>query len=370
MHRLCYLATQNLPIIYWRVEMFAQWLFDHRKETDLYPYVEYLIDPNTNIAWEHLICQDTEQAIEIKGKIEAMFKNFDSIIIQRLNYRQGLDFISNLMKQYPEVNIFMEIDDLIGAWNPSNIYSKSITDQDNTAVHQAKISKGIICSTQYLADQTKWINSNVIVIQNCIYPKLFNLQVKKQEENTKESDGTFSIAYIAGGGHDEDLLIAYRGWKLIPDELKPRLVIRYGGFRPNYLEENELIDFQIVDWHISEFPQKISEIGATALIAPLRDTVFNRSKSNIKIIEASEINTPIITSRVGPYKDKEHEKHIIVDNSPESWKNAILQVINTDYSKLISNSFRKEIRKKYCIGKECRKLIRFLIENKNKNDTI
>lgn len=359
MHKVCYITTQNLGIIYWRVENFAQWLFEHRDKTKVYPFVEYLSNPNKTMAWEAIIEKDIEQSEEMRGKLEGIFNYFDSVIIQRMNYSAGIRFLDYLMKKYPKVKVYMEIDDNIGSWTPSNYHINQITDQDNCAAIQAKMSHGVICSTEKLAEETKWLNSNVVVIQNCIYPKLFHYKNCSKNNLVKSS-----IAYIAGGGHDEDLLIAYRGWKLIPDELKPKFVIRYGGFRPSYLEDHELIDFKLVDWHISEYPQKLSEVGATTLIAPLRDTVFNRSKSNIKILESSEIDTPIITSRVGPYKTCEHEKHIVCGNSPEEWRDSIIYAIKADWKKTKKNSFKYTMRKKYNIGKECNKLISFLIADK------
>lgn len=57
-------------------------------------------------------------------------------------------------------------------------------------------------------------------------------------------------------------------------------------------------EMEYIDWsQLMDLPQSIYDIGANATFAPLQDNIFNKSKSNIKIIESGAFGLP------GSYQD-------------------------------------------------------------------
>ena len=63
-------------------------------------------------------------------------------------------------------------------------------------------------------------------------------------------------------------------------------------------------------------------------IAPLRDTLFNRAKSENKWIEASLVEVPTVASRVGAFKKMISSGTGLLCSTEEEWKSALLQLID------------------------------------------
>lgn len=71
------------------------------------------------------------------------------------------------------------------------------------------------------------------------------------------------------------------------------------------------------------------ERGWNGAIAPLESSVFNRSKSDIKVLESLALGIPIVASNVGPYaawSGKYDDVVQVVDNNEADWARAILRI--------------------------------------------
>lgn len=180
---------------------------------------------------------------------------------------------------------------------PSHYYIDQAKSEQSYAAYHIEKSDFVISSTKYLADSISFLNKNVYVLPNCINEDNWKFVQSEIKINPKRR-----LVYVAGGGHDEDLSIIYKAIKPLLGKLPIELVVRYGGFRPCFLEEHTDIDFKSVSWHISKYPQKIYDLNADLFLAPLRDTDFNRCKSNIKWLESAYIGKPLMASNVEPYR--------------------------------------------------------------------
>jgi glycosyltransferase involved in cell wall biosynthesis len=72
----------------------------------------------------------------------------------------------------------------------------------------------------------------------------------------------------------------------------------------------KLVDLVIqgkIEYHswksLQEYPSFINDLNAQAMIAPLLDNSFNRSKSDIKYIEACTLGLPCLLQDMETYKD-------------------------------------------------------------------
>ena len=65
-------------------------------------------------------------------------------------------------------------------------------------------------------------------------------------------------------------------------------------------------------------------------LAPLRDTPFNRCKSDIKFLDYSAIGAAGIFSRVRPYEASVRHRQTgwLAENTPEAWQAALVELIN------------------------------------------
>lgn len=65
-------------------------------------------------------------------------------------------------------------------------------------------------------------------------------------------------------------------------------------------------DIEFHPWQrLYDYPKKISELGVQMMVAPLQDNTFNKSKSDIKYIEACAFGLPVACQDLCTYKDAE-----------------------------------------------------------------
>jgi glycosyltransferase involved in cell wall biosynthesis len=333
-------------------------------KTQVLVNVEYFKDIiGINMAWDDACVGKGEISKQIQQKMDNAFKFFDVIIFQRIQNMPALALITEIRKKYPETKIVAEIDDSIGEISPSSPYKWG--EQHRWSSEHLYMSDAVICSTEYLANSIKPIigEKPVHIAPNCIQKKIWKF--KKPKNNHKG----LRIGYVGGGSHDEDLHIAYRAILPLLDKYPHvSFVIRYGGFRPRWLNNNPQIDFKSVAWHMDEYPQQLSDMDIDLALAPLRDSEFNRCKSNLKWIEWSSLNVPLLASDVEPYtKTKIQAGIILTDNKISSWTEKINNCIKSFKDGFIPDGVNidgvelyKQNMKRYNIHNETKELLVFL----------
>lgn len=339
--KVLYIPTMNTGVIYWRIENYATHLL---KVSGIKVYVDYFYPPQSNIAWDAICLEEgLEDAKNIQNKLYAAYDYFDVIIFQKIQNKQGLALISKMREQFPKTKIFAEVDDHIGDVTPSNFNIDKFKAHHKHAAHHCELSDGVICSTDYLAEHCKKFNENVFVAPLCIDPKTW----KYRKNNKRAPNKKLTYGYVAGSGHDEDLYILNEGLKKCKDDVI--LKIRYGGHKPEFLTD-ERIDFKTVAWDIHEYPQRLYDLNIDIGLAPLRDTEFNRCKSNLKWLEWSSLSVPVIASDVEPYS-KTNGSIMLRDN---------LNFDLTIDQKIKKEALFIENRKNYSITKNCHRLAKWL----------
>jgi glycosyltransferase involved in cell wall biosynthesis len=162
------------------------------------------------------------------------------------------------------------------------------------------------------------------------------------------------VGYVAGAGHDEDLLILYRAVKPMLGEIE--LVVRYGGFRPSWLEPHPSLDFKQVSWHISQYPQELYNLNIDLFTAPLRDREFNRCKSNLKWLEAASMGVTLLASDVEPFKKTRGDIYL-VDNDIDAWQKAIRYALKHPFKQKVLMS---KCAENYSLKAEAESVVKFL----------
>lgn len=221
----------------------------------------------------------------------------DVIIAQSIGNMKLLAY----MKSYQSVlgKLFIsEFDD-----NPFEIDSsaqhynalKPGSDLEHNAYDQIKASDAVICSTQYLADQISVYNGEVYVIPNAI-----DLDVWEPLES-KNKDGIVTIGWAGGAGHQHDLKPIRQALIEIL-ERHPNVEVKFIHGAPDFIDHKR---FSCVgsEWKsINDYPASYADAGFDIVLAPLKDTEFNRCKSNLRYLEASALKLPTVAANVEPYK--------------------------------------------------------------------
>ena len=203
----------------------------------------------------------------------------------------------------------------------------------------------VITTTNYFADKIKKYNKNVTVIPNCISPDA------KQFERRSIESGRMRFGWIGGVFHRPDIDEMEESFKLLngsrAKEIKDDFQVSVGGFSCNY-EYKEIektftanYSFRNTDatyynylqqctptmehiafdkyyrrlWgrDIYSYGELYNEIDVA--IVPLKDSTFNRCKSELKIVEAGWMKKAVVCSMVTPYQEWiKHEKNGLLVN--------------------------------------------------------
>jgi hypothetical protein len=166
----------------------------------------------------------------------------------------------------------------------------------------------ITVTCQYMKDYyiNKTGNKNITVIPN--YPPKFWLDRfydrKRIQDLYEKNKKRPRILYAGSGTHID--VANKNGMKddfthVIDDIIKARKDFRFVWKGAYPLAVKPFIDngeMEYVDWSpLMDLPKSIYDIGCNAVFAPLEDNVFNKSKSNIKMVEAGAFGLP------GTYQD-------------------------------------------------------------------
>lgn len=60
--------------------------------------------------------------------------------------------------------------------------------------------------------------------------------------------------------------------------------------------------------------------GHQIALAPLKDSLFNSCKSNLKALEAGAKGLALVTSKVKPYFNKQDQQMILFAETKEDWR--------------------------------------------------
>lgn len=195
-------------------------------------------------------------------------------------------------------------------------------------------------STQELKEIYKPFCKNIYVLPNSIDSEVW--KVKKKRLN----NGKIRIGWAGGGHHYWDLWEVWGVLKTILD-LYPNVEFHYMNIRPDFLEEHPKCF-----WHpgtfVDKYPQAVADMDLDIAIAPLKKTKFNAGKSNLKWLEYSMLDLPIIATDWHPYRCIENKVDGILCKNDKEWLSALKKLIENpaERAKLAQNA-KKRVLKEY-----------------------
>jgi glycosyltransferase involved in cell wall biosynthesis len=355
--KVLYVPSLNIPVVFWRIENYANMMLRLKNVRVNVEYFRGIIQLNQ--AWDDACVGKGKISREIQTKLNNAFKFFDVIIFQRIQNMPALALIEEYRSKYPKVKVVAELDDSLGEVSPSSPYKW--TDEHKWSAEHLHRSDAVICSTKYLAESIKVVTKDkpVYVAPNCINTKTWRINRQK-----KKSYG-IRVGYVGGGAHDEDLLIAYMAMMpILRKDPSVKFVIRYGGFIPDYFKHNDQVDYKGVAWSMDEYPQQLYNLDLDIALAPLRDSEFNRCKSNIKWLEWASIGVPVIASNTEAYNSMRPGSDVVlVDNNIKFWTMAIsdkIEKVKKDGYVYSKKDLVKQCLRNYNLKQETEKLLGFL----------
>lgn len=196
----------------------------------------------------------------------------------------------------------------------------------------------ITTSTEFLADEYRRLNKNVVVLPNCVDPDYFDEPLRNETDVVR-----IGITGSIGMSYDLDILAPI----IKHYEHDKRVKIVFFSLPANrdsnpilgkaYEHEYNFLDSVDVEWHplvdADVYYDKINSLKLDIMIIPRADNYFNRCKSNLKFLEASMFEIPVVaqgfTDGNSPYQaNPEDQKYLklVIDNN--DWIPTIEAMIN------------------------------------------
>jgi len=306
------------------------------------------VDPHINL--QNNYSEDFHIDIDYQPNINDInyWKKYQIVHFHR-SIGHNIDIVPNLIESFKKLGIIM-IGDIDDYWLPTKehpIHTLIVENQlHKKIVANLKAASYVTTTTKLFADEIRKINKNVEIFPNAIDPKepQFN-------EPTLPSD-KIRVGWLGGSSHLHDLkLLNGTVNKLLPYQDKLQYYVC--GFdtrgtvtmidkntgqqtqRPINPEETVWAEYEkiftdnyrIITPKYKEFLDKFKEEDYPAIetenyvrvwtrpadsyarnyakfdisLAPIKNHVFNRMKSQLKVIEAGFYKKALIASNVGPY---------------------------------------------------------------------
>lgn len=210
----------------------------------------------------------------------------------------------------------------------------TINDTLDTFIREADL---VTCSTECLAEEYRKLNDNVVVIPNFVDPFYF-------DEPLKNEGGKVRVGFSGSLALTDDIDVLepiVRHYEkdprvtLVLFSLPPSSQDKYT--RDLYAEEYKFWESVSVEWQplvpMEDYYLTLNELRLDMMIIPRADNYFNRCKSNVKFLEASMLEIPVIAQGFpdgkSPYETSKQDSSylkLVSDNS--KWIDAIEGMIS------------------------------------------
>ena len=222
----------------------------------------------------------------------------DVIVWQRQHEEFQIENIKRAREALPDAFFVYEIDDILSAvpeWSPHRHHIPY--DVDTRMARAISFCDAATVTTRALANHLKAIVGDGLDVR--IRPNMLSKDdlIKIDEAKNKSKGFRTKVRIGWGGGisHIGDLQYLYPAIKQFQDKVTwvflgqgPELNIPF-EFHPGVQPP--------------EYLAKLASLDLDLMVAPLVDNVFNRCKSNLRILEGAACKYPVIASPVEPYLD-------------------------------------------------------------------
>lgn len=276
-----------------------------------------LIDPLRYMAKRGHEVNMSEDGINVKDVEWA-----DVCIVQSVTDKIGIA----LLRQYQVEKgkkIVVECDDGLDLNDDSPFKEDhKISDAKFVITRTMEIADMITTTTQYLADQLMVYNDNVKILPNSLdlerweFPRLVN------------DTGKIRIGWAGSITHLDDMKMIVRPLKKIMKEYPSIQLIIIGDPRVAELFKGYNVEFML-GVPFDAWPAKLYSLRLDIGLAPLRNTFFNKCKSNIKWMEYSIASVPGVYSPTVYQLNNEHFDGIYgqIAENEEQWYRCIKNYI-------------------------------------------
>lgn len=258
------------------------------------------------------------------------------VIVYRAPYSPLLDEMVQLTSKL-KINVYFDIDDLVidTQYTDQLEYTQQLStiekQQYDASVHNygrmLMLCSGAITSTGKLVDELKNYKYDVYLDRNIASKQLIELSELAVKENSNNDDNKVKIGYFSGSiTHNEN-------FNLIKDAIR-NLLNEYSNLElhivghldlPNEFQsyEKQIVMHDYVEWQ--DLPKLISVVDIN--LAPLKKSIFNEAKSEIKWLEAALVKVTTVASNIGAFAEMINHNKTGVLCSDDDWYQTLKELI-------------------------------------------
>jgi glycosyltransferase involved in cell wall biosynthesis len=181
---------------------------------------------------------------------------------------------------------------------------KKINDELYKNIKQADL---VTTTTEFLAEEYRPLNNNVVILPNCIDP--FDWDKPLRNEGDKVRIGL--VGSVAYGDYQiisnylkelckrDDVQVVMFSLSDVDKKL-PKGNAFAETYKKLYKESLEFVNSNNIEWHpivpMSKYPETLNNLKLDIMLIPRVENYFNKCKSNVKFLEASMCEIPVIAS--------------------------------------------------------------------------
>jgi glycosyltransferase involved in cell wall biosynthesis len=216
--------------------------------------------------------------------------------------------------------VYENDDDL---WNihGTNTGARAFREPEVIASIEANIAlaDAVTVTTPHLAEVVSKFNDNVHVLPNCIDATLL--------ERVRPRSDRVTIGWAGGSSHMNDF--AFAG-KELRSFLRRNPEVDLHVIGTDFRRELGRPDARHSNWseNLVEYLNKLDfDIG----VAPLAYHAFNKSKSDLKILEYAALGIPVVATDYGPYTESvQHGVTGFLVKHPHEWAQYLRELVNDE----------------------------------------
>lgn len=218
----------------------------------------------------------------------------------------------------------------------------------------------VTCSTEYLAEEYRQLNPNVVVLPNCV-------NVDDWDEPQRNEGDKIRIGLVGSTVFNHDFEHVKDILRQLDEDPRVQLVlmglVKKSSDNPliqkTYEKEYEFIEslknVEHMSWvEMVDYFDALNDLRLDMMLIPRRENNFNRAKSNVKFLEASMLEIPVIAQSFesGPYEEISDGVNGFLIKDESEWLPKINRLINDkDLRRTIGKNAREYVINKYDIRK-------------------
>lgn len=260
--------------------------------------------------------------------------------------------------------IVLDMDDFWSLESGHPMYANYMKNRtDEKLRQQMRLADHIITTTTHLAEKISVLNKNITILPNEPYEKYEQFIPDPNQEQEKELT---KFGWFGAAQHTEDIELMRESMQSLcyDNTLNNRYRLYLAGWNePNPIYEGYESVFSNNHQNPNYGRIKAADIYSyvsgynfvNVALAPLKDTKFNKLKSELKIIEAGWMNKAVIASDIIPYSDViTHNKNgiLIPQHKRSGWYKSMKALINDKEMRIeLANNLTQDIKRLFDIKK-------------------